>query len=96
MVKIIDSHSHIYLSEFSPDSAAMLKRAEKEGVMQILMPAIDSGSHMDMLAMETANPEQCMSMMGVHPCSIKENFNNISVQYTTRLAAGGLPDIELY
>lgn len=69
---LIDTHSHIYLEEFDQDRAAMLERAGKEGVEKILLPAIDSGSHDRLLELETAN-SNCRAMMGLHPCSVKEN-----------------------
>ncbi|TMI65778.1 MAG: TatD family deoxyribonuclease [Bacteroidetes bacterium] len=75
-MQITDTHSHIYLDEFATDRAEMLLRAEKEGVRKILMPAIDSQTHEQMLALEKLNPAQCFAMMGLHPCSVKENFKN--------------------
>ena len=71
---MIDTHSHIYLPEFEQDRLAMLERAEKEGVKKILLPAIDSSSHEAMLRLEDEKPSAYLSMMGVHPCSIKENY----------------------
>lgn len=73
-MQIIDTHSHIYLPEFDPDRQEMLKRAEKEGVAKILMPAIDSSTHESMLRVEQTNPRQCLAMMGLHPCSVKGNY----------------------
>lgn len=70
---LIDSHSHIYLPEFETDRLQMLERAEKEGIRKILMPAIDSSTHAAMLKLEEENPSACLSMMGLHPCSVKEN-----------------------
>ena len=71
---LIDSHSHIYLPEFEEDKAKMLERAEKEDIRKILMPAIDSSTHGAMLKLEEEYPSACLSMMGLHPCSVKENF----------------------
>lgn len=71
---LIDTHSHIYLPEFEPELAEMLKRAEKEGVGKILMPAIDSSTHQQMLDTEQSHADQCLSMMGLHPCYVKENY----------------------
>jgi TatD DNase family protein len=73
---LIDTHSHIYLPEFAADRMEMLERAEKEGVVKIIMPAIDSESHLPMLELEKAYPELCASMMGLHPCSVKEDFGS--------------------
>lgn len=71
---LIDTHTHIYLPEFDPDQAAMLLRAEKESVEKILLPAIDSETHGRLLDLEARFPALCLSMMGLHPCSVKENF----------------------
>lgn len=71
---IIDTHSHIYLDEFDADRKAMLERAENESVRHILMPAVDSGTHDRLFETEKAHPGLCLSMMGLHPCSVKENY----------------------
>lgn len=71
---LIDTHSHIYVEEFDTDRVEIIERAEKESVTKILLPAIDSESHIRMLATEEQFPTICSSMMGVHPCSIKENY----------------------
>lgn len=71
---LVDTHSHIYLPEFKNDRDAMLDRAEKTGVARILLPAIDSATHEDQLKLEAEFPGRCISMMGVHPCSVKESY----------------------
>lgn len=70
----IDTHCHIYLPEFDSDRNEMLLRAENEGVELLLLPAIDSETHSEMLETETLNPVKCHSMMGLHPCSVKEGY----------------------
>ena len=71
---LIDTHSHIYVPEFAPDFTQMLEKAQNEGVRKIILPAIDSLSHEAMLKVEDENPGVCLSMMGLHPCSIKESY----------------------
>ena len=73
-MNLIDTHCHIYSSEFDTDRRAMISRAEYEGITKMLMPAIDLSTHLQMLALENDFPGQCLSMMGVHPCSVKENY----------------------
>ncbi|HMG68120.1 MAG TPA: TatD family hydrolase [Chitinophagaceae bacterium] len=75
-MNLIDTHCHIYSAEFEDDRAAMLARAEDEGITKMLMPAIDISTHVQMLALENEFPSSCMSMMGLHPCSVKENFED--------------------
>src|SRR5262245_32625311 len=71
---LIDTHSHIYLDEFDNDRADLMEKADKVGIMKILMPAIDSSTHQKMLETGQQYPGVCMSMMGLHPCSVKQNY----------------------
>ena len=83
MYPLIDTHAHLYLAEFELDRSMMLERAKQAGIEKIFLPAIDSSTHISLLQMETDFP-WCKAMMGVHPCSIKENYQEelaIAQQY---------------
>lgn len=71
---IIDTHTHLYSTEFDADIAEVMERAEKEDVQKFCLPAIDSETHDAMIALETRFPGKCHAMMGLHPCSVKENY----------------------
>jgi TatD DNase family protein len=73
MQKLIDTHAHLYLPDFESDRVAMLERAKNEGVEKIYLPAIDSTTHESMIRFEKNYPF-CEAMMGVHPCSVKANY----------------------
>ncbi|MBB1287074.1 TatD family hydrolase [Flavisolibacter sp. BT320] len=73
MNSLIDTHAHIYLSDFDEDRQAIMERAVEAGVEAIYLPAIDSSTHVAMLKTEVQYP-LCKSMMGLHPCSVKEDF----------------------
>jgi TatD DNase family protein len=73
-MKFIDTHSHIYLEDFASDLPEAMERADKAGIIKILLPAIDSTAHGNMLKTEMRYPENCLPMIGVHPCSVKENY----------------------
>ena len=95
---VIDTHSHIYLPEFQQDRALVLERAEKEGVKVVLMPAIDSGSHAAMIELEKSNPGGYYSMMGLHPSSVKENYQdelNICLKWLDSHPFKGIGEIGL-
>ncbi len=68
----IDSHAHIYLPEFDPDRDRMIHSAMDNDITHILMPAIDSSTHEQMVSVQELFPN-CLSMMGLHPCSVKED-----------------------
>lgn len=71
---MIDTHAHIYLEHFSEDADEAIKRALDQGVEKILLPNIDSTTIDHMLELEHKYPEVCYPMMGLHPCSVNENF----------------------
>jgi len=72
-MQLIDTHCHIYVDAFDNDRPQMIERARDNGVSRMLMPAIDSTEHDAMLQLEQQYPGQCIAMMGLHPCSVKEN-----------------------
>ena len=71
---LIDTHCHLYSEEFELDQEAVLQRAFSEGIKKFYLPAIDSSAIPAMLALEKKFPGKCMAMMGLHPCYVKENF----------------------
>ncbi|HDM8237799.1 TatD family hydrolase [Vibrio campbellii] len=70
---MIDTHAHIYASEFDNDRDEVVKRALEQGIHKILLPNIDLESIEPMLKTEAAYPEICRSMMGLHPCYVDGN-----------------------
>ncbi|HDM8197104.1 TPA: TatD family hydrolase [Vibrio harveyi] len=70
---MIDTHAHIYASEFDNDRDEVVKRALEQGIDKILLPNIDLESIEPMLTTEAAYPEVCRSMMGLHPCYVDGN-----------------------
>lgn len=73
-MKLIDTHTHLYLEEFDEDREQVVNRAFEEGVEALYLPNVDSRTIAGMLDMEVRWPGRCFPMMGVHPCSIKEDY----------------------
>lgn len=71
---LIDTHCHLYLKEFEADIEAVIKRAVEMGVQKFYLPAIDSSTHTEMIALEERFDGKCIAMIGLHPCSVKENY----------------------
>lgn len=70
---MIDTHAHIYASEFDNDRDEVVTRALAQGISKILLPNIDLDSIEPMLKTEATYPEICRSMMGLHPCYVDGN-----------------------
>ena len=73
-MKLIDTHTHLYLEAFDADREEVVNRAFEEGVEALYLPNVDSRTIDGMLEMEVKWPGRCFPMMGVHPCSIKEDY----------------------
>ena len=70
MEGLIDTHAHIYLSQFQDDIRAVLEKSREVGINKIYMPNIDSSTIDGMLQLEKDHPDFCIPMMGIHPCYI--------------------------
>ena len=73
-MNIIDTHCHLYSEEFDLDREKMMTRALEAGVNKFYLPAIDSEAIPGMLSLEEKYPGKCFAMMGLHPCYVKENY----------------------
>lgn len=70
----IDTHAHIYHQDFVVDRADMFYRCEEQGITKIFMPNVDHTSIDAMLELESRSARNCFPMMGLHPCSVKKDF----------------------
>jgi TatD DNase family protein len=70
----IDTHAHIYSEEFKADRIDMMARCQEQGIHKIYMPNVDHRSIDSMLEVELKDPQTCIPMMGLHPCSVKKDF----------------------
>lgn len=70
---MIDTHAHLYSDEFEKNYNELFSRIEKANVSKILLPNIDSSTIKE-LNFLLDNYSQCIGMMGLHPCSVKENY----------------------
>lgn len=71
---MVDTHCHLYIDEFKEDIDDVIKRAEAEGVNKFYLPGIDSSEIENIFLLENKFPDKCFAMMGLHPCSVKENY----------------------
>ena len=70
----IDTHTHLYSDKFAADREEMIERARSRGVSAALLPAIDRDHHTAMLALERQYPRFCHAMIGLHPVSVGEDY----------------------
>lgn len=67
---MIDTHSHLFVEEFTEDLPAVVDRARTAGVSKVFMPNIDDTTVEAMLNVCAAYPGYCFPMIGFHPTSV--------------------------
>lgn len=72
----IDTHAHLYLEHFKDDIELLVELVQEADVQHVYLPNIDSTTIVDLHALTELYPEMMHPMMGVHPCSIKENYKD--------------------
>jgi len=84
-MKLIDTHTHLYLHDFVNDIDEVILRASNEGVEKFYLPSIDSTNTEALISLENKYPGKCYAMMGLHPCSVKENYKDELAQVYDQL-----------
>ena len=72
-MKFIDTHTHLFASEFKDDIDIVVKNAINSGVSKMLLPNIDSSTTNSMIQLCNKYPKHCFPMIGLHPCSVKKD-----------------------
>ncbi len=71
-MEFIDTHAHLYDSQFDEDSKEVIARALEAGVTRMILPDVDEQSRQAM--MELSDKYHCLyPMVGLHPTSINDN-----------------------
>ena len=81
----IDTHCHLYDEAFDADRPEAVQRAVDAGVGLMLLPDIDSGSTPRLDALQQAFPDYFRPMTGLHPTSVKEDFERELAHVRSRL-----------
>ena len=74
---LIDTHTHIYDSDFDADRAEMVHRAFDAGVGMMLMPNVDASTIQPMLKTHEQFPESTCVMMGLQPEEVKGDYKQV-------------------
>jgi len=98
---LVDTHAHLYLEEFDADRRAVIERAIDKGIKYFFLPNIDNSSIAGMMSICKDFPENCFPMIGLHPTSFKDNYQEELNQveqwlYKKKLYAIGEIGIDLY
>lgn len=76
-MELFDTHTHMYLEQFDEDRDTCMKRASNMGVSRLALPNIDINSIAQVRFMMEAFPERVIGMMGLHPCSVNAEWEEV-------------------
>lgn len=96
LVSFVDTHTHIFSSEFDHDRDQAINRAKQIGVKRMILPNIDSSSIDSLLKVANDYPNYCFPTMGLHPTSVKADFERelmVVEKYLTDSAFYGVGEI---
>lgn len=87
-MNIVDTHCHLYADAFDEDQDQVIEQAKKAGVEKIYLPNIDLDSVEPMKTLVQKDPDYFRPMMGLHPCSVKEDYKDVLTQLKKELDRG--------
>lgn len=73
-MQFVDTHTHLFSPSFDEDRTEIVHRAIKAGVETMLLPNIDVESIEPMYNLCAQFPKNCFPMMGLHPGSVDEKW----------------------
>ena len=80
-MKFIDTHSHLYSTQFDQDRTKIVEDALNVGIDKILLPNISSEYTKGMNDLCDEFPDNCFAMMGLHPCDVKTESYERELQH---------------
>lgn len=74
MAEFIDTHTHLFVSEFDEDRTAVVQRAVEAGVVKMCLPSITEESLPGIMKMCEDFPGVCYPMIGLHPTELGNDY----------------------
>ena len=71
---LTDTHTHLYSEQFKDDIDEVVQKAIKLGISRFFLPNIDSDYTAALLALAKKYPDNMFPLMGLHPCSVKADY----------------------
>ncbi len=88
-MELFDTHTHMYLKDFDEDRGACMQRAAEAGIHHVALPNIDRGSIKQVRAMMAEYSGRVIGMMGLHPCYVKDGWEEELTHIRAELDRGG-------
>ena len=74
---MIDTHTHIYLTEFDNDRDDVVLRAREAGITKVVLPNVDLTTIRPLDEAVNRYAGFCIPAMGLHPTSVDSNYKKV-------------------
>jgi len=98
---LTDTHTHLYYETDEARRTELIQRCRDNSIDRLFLPNVDAASVPLMFDLLTAYPNNCYPMLGLHPCSVKENWEEelaaiVPALHQHKIYAVGEIGIDLY
>ena len=73
---LTDTHTHLYYETDQDKQAQLMERCLTNQVGRLFLPNVDVASIEMINNLVSRYPENCFAMAGLHPCDVKEGYEN--------------------
>ncbi len=71
---LTDTHTHLYYETIADKRADLVQRCVDNDITRLFLPNVDAASVPLAYDLVSAYPEMCYPMLGLHPCSVKADW----------------------
>ena len=71
---LTDTHTHLYYETDDIKRAELMHRCFDNSIHRLFLPNVDAASVPQVFDLAAAYPENCFPMLGLHPCSVKADW----------------------
>lgn len=83
---LTDTHTHLYYETDPQKRNELLQRCFDQQVQRLFLPNVDVASIAMIDELVALYPENCFAMAGLHPCDVKEDFQQVLDQIYQSIA----------
>lgn len=74
---LTDTHTHLYYETDADKLDELMQRCFDQQIGRLFLPNVDIASIAKIEGMVKKYPENCFAMVGLHPCDVKENYEEV-------------------
>lgn len=74
---LTDTHTHLYYETDEEKLTELMQRCFDNSIERLFLPNVDVASVAKIDALVNKYPANCFAMAGLHPCDVKENYEEV-------------------